>query len=78
LVRKRLRHLREWFLLQQKEDESDQRMFTRAKSNISVDDGGFHYTIQETSTVKLVSQSKQLALFGAMPCMVMPVRSWQG
>ncbi|MEI9979372.1 MAG: AAA family ATPase [Edaphobacter sp.] len=30
-----------------KEEESEQRVFTRAKSNISLDGGGFHYTIQE-------------------------------
>jgi hypothetical protein len=35
-------------LVTAKEEESEQRVFTRAKSNISLDGGGFHYTIQET------------------------------
>ena len=30
-----------------KEEDSDRRVFTRAKSNISPDDGGYHYTIQQ-------------------------------
>lgn len=34
-------------LVTAKEEESEQRVFTRAKSNISLDGGGFHYTIQE-------------------------------
>jgi putative DNA primase/helicase len=33
-------------LVTAKEDDSDQRVFTRAKSNISADDGGLHYTIE--------------------------------
>src|SRR5260370_29352433 len=35
-------------LVTAKEEESEQGVFTRAKSNISLDGGGFHYTIQET------------------------------
>jgi putative DNA primase/helicase len=34
-------------LLAAKDEETDNRVFTRAKSNISFDDGGFNYTIQE-------------------------------
>lgn len=33
-------------LVTAKEEESEQRVFTRAKSNISLDGGGFHYTIE--------------------------------
>ena len=33
-------------LVTAKEEDSDQRVFTRAKSNISVDTGGIHYTIE--------------------------------
>ena len=33
-------------LVTAKEEESNQRVFTRAKSNISADDGGLHYTIE--------------------------------
>ncbi len=36
-------------LVTAKEEDSDQRVFTRAKSNISADDGGLHYTIQAGS-----------------------------
>lgn len=32
-----------------KDEDADNRVFTRAKSNISLDDGGFNYTIQEVS-----------------------------
>jgi putative DNA primase/helicase len=30
-----------------KQEDSDLRVFTRAKSNISADNGGFHYTIEQ-------------------------------
>ena len=40
--------LHAWCFVTAKEEESEQRVFTRAKSNISLDGGGFHYTIQET------------------------------
>ena len=33
-------------LVTAKEEDSDQRVFTRAKSNISIDTGGIHYTIE--------------------------------
>jgi hypothetical protein len=32
-----------------KEEATEQRVFTRAKSNISADDGGFHYTIKQVA-----------------------------
>jgi len=34
-------------LVAAKDEDTDNRVFTRAKSNISLDDGGFNYTIQE-------------------------------
>lgn len=36
-------------LVTAKEEDSDQRVFTRAKSNISKDDGGLYYTIQQVN-----------------------------
>jgi RecA-family ATPase len=36
-------------LVAAKDEETDSRVFTRAKSNISLDDGGFNYTIQEVT-----------------------------
>jgi len=36
-------------LVAAKDEDTDNRVFTRAKSNISLDDGGFNYTIQEVT-----------------------------
>jgi putative DNA primase/helicase len=36
-------------LVAAKDEDTDNRVFTRAKSNISIDDGGFNYTIQEVT-----------------------------
>lgn len=36
-------------LVAAKDEDTDNRVFTRAKSNISLDDGGFNYTIQEVA-----------------------------
>ena len=36
-------------LVTAKEEDSEQRVFTRAKSNISADDGGIHYTIEQVT-----------------------------
>ena len=46
-------------LVAAKDEETDNRVFTRAKSNISLDDGGFNYTIQE---VMLPSGNKAMRI----------------
>lgn len=47
-------------LVTAKEEDSDRRVFTRAKSNISADDGGFYYGVEEVTLPNSLIQATRM------------------